>query len=866
MRKTISKAAVLLFAAGVSLSALSSCSVILPLLEDSSTSETSGNGGGGGNGGGSGGSGVAGTYQIDVAAYDSSWSGNVVDSSMWNVTAGVGAYAYDTLVLNSDYTYELTKEMGADEVAIARWSADGGVTDQNYNKYTYYGTYTVASDGVTVTLSECTSIYADVRSFNMSLEYDLGNYEIYDLYTDDLTTGAGTMGGELVVDFIYGIYIADSGYGNVAQNVTLGATDYGDFAFSGLAETEGGDDDTGGETGGETGGVTIPEGGYAFTPQVNDTITFNVYADGTYFFAYADYNVTETGTYTWDRLTKTFTITDPLGAETVATVDGDVISFTYFYSASTALNQAYVGSVSEMEAVILTQTYKFIPWTSNNYSLIIYNDETYTYTDAANGISETGTYDWAAAIQQLTLILPNNTRIAAESTTGNIIKIDYVAAADSTSTETFIASAEELLEALPSAAAVYEFGATSVSEGNSMSFVIYNDYTFVMSYYLYGNEGDVTGTWTFDGSSFACALSDGTEQTVTTEGDVISIAFYYYGLSQTFVGSLAALRAATGYYEESEDATQVYHLEPTSVSGDNTMDLYLYDDGTISMDYNLYGYGGTDSGWYAWYDESSTLVIVYSDYNVAYSYIDDTDSDILYVDYVSPASSALSQTFKGSVSGLSSALANVGAVYEFSATSVSEGNSMTFVIYDNGTFIMEYYLYGYSGEVAGTWTFDGSNFACATDDGSTQTVTTSDDVVSIYFDYYGMTQTFVGSLAALRAATGYYEENENATQVYAFEATSVSSGNSMALGIYDDGTFGMDYYLYGSSGTDSGWYAWYDESSTFVLVYSDYTVAYSYADSSDSDVIYIDYVMPGTGGALSQTFQGSVSAIKTALN
>ncbi len=534
---------------------------------------------------------------------------------------------------------------------------------------------------------------------------------------------------------------------------------------------------------------------------------------------------------------------------------------------SDSLNQAYVGSISEMEEIILTPLFEFIPSTSSNYSLVIYDDGTYTYGDEANSITENGSYDWVAALQKLTLILPDASEIAA-TTSGNIITIEYAAVTAEegiTSSETFIGSAEKLLEVLPSAEALYEFAATSVSEGNSMTFVIYNDYTFVMAYSLYGYTGEVYGTWTFDGSDFTCALEDGTAQEVTTEGDIISINFSY-GMTQTFTGSLAALRAATGYYEESEDHSVIYELEATSLSGNNTMDLYLYDDGTIGFEYSLYGYTGSETGWYAWYDSSSTLAIVYSNYDVVYSYLDSTDSDILYIDYVSPASSSLSQTFKGSVAGLSEALSNVGALYEFAATSVSEGNSMTFVIYDDYSFIMSYYLYGYEGDITGTWTFDGSNFACATSDGTEQTVTVDGDIISIAFSYSGMSQTFTGSLAALRVVTGYYEENEEHALAYSFEATSVSEGNSMTLSLYDDGTWAFDYYLYGYSGSDSGWYAWYEESSTFVLVYNDYTVAYSYADENDSDVIYIDYVMPGSGGSLSQTFKGSVSGLNDVLS
>ena len=51
-----------------------------------------------------------------------------------------------------------------------------------------------------------------------------------------------------------------------------------------------------------------------------------------------------------------FAVTDPLGQQTVATISGDEISFTYNYSQTSALNQAYKGSVSALEAAVENMT------------------------------------------------------------------------------------------------------------------------------------------------------------------------------------------------------------------------------------------------------------------------------------------------------------------------------------------------------------------------------------------------------------------------------------------------------------------------------------------------------------------------------
>ena len=94
-----------------SVAGLSACSLLFPVIGGDDGADTDDDTPGGSDGA---------TYTLDVAAYDPYWYDSVVDSSLWRTTGTVGAYAKDTLVLNADGTYELTKEMGADEVADAR--------------------------------------------------------------------------------------------------------------------------------------------------------------------------------------------------------------------------------------------------------------------------------------------------------------------------------------------------------------------------------------------------------------------------------------------------------------------------------------------------------------------------------------------------------------------------------------------------------------------------------------------------------------------------------------------------------------------------------------------------------------------------
>ena len=93
---------------------------------------------------------------------------------------------------------------------------------------------------------------------------------------------------------------------------------------------------------------------YAFEPQKNASITFTLYDNGMYAFAWPEQGVKEFGTWSYEG--GAFAVTDPLGQQTAATISGDTISFTYNYSLTSQLNQPYKGSVSALEAAVENMT------------------------------------------------------------------------------------------------------------------------------------------------------------------------------------------------------------------------------------------------------------------------------------------------------------------------------------------------------------------------------------------------------------------------------------------------------------------------------------------------------------------------------
>lgn len=810
-------------ALAASLAGLSACSLLVYAL-DGSTSGSGGSGGGGDDGGGDT---TTNTYTLDVAAMDPAWSDHVVDSSLWRTTANIDAYATDTLVLNEDGTYELTKEMGAGPVAQDRWGATP--EDKNFNKYVYYGTYTMASDGVTVTLSECTKVAAEVDIFEMSLGYDLGNYVIEYTETDDLTFGAGTCGDETVVDLMYGAYIADSGRGNCSQTVVLGTYDYGTFTFA-ESEEPGGDDQPGG-------GDEQPEEkpGYTFTSGTNEEITFTVYADGTYTFAWAANSVSESGTYAWDRAAGVLTITDPAGKEYEVTAEGGELSFTYYYSMSDQLLQAYTGSVEEMEEVICTVLYSMIPSQSGEVSLDLYSDGTYTYADPAKSVRETGTYEWDSE-GVLTVTKPDG-RTIKSTIAGNLITLRYTSSTGGSS-QSCIGSYAQMVEAIVTSEVIYSFTPTNPA----ITFDLYSDGTYTFAFTTYNTSE--SGTWSFKGGILTITDPAGNVTTSTLSGDAMSFHYVFSSsdqLTQDYTGSASALAAAM---YDAGMGTVVYSFTPGS--GNTAISLDLYDNGTYRFAFS--NYGVTDFG--TWGYQGGAFAVTDANGKVTTA---TAEGDALSLYYEYSMSAQLNQTFEGSASAVSSAAQQAGLVdVIYSFTPGSGNEAISFELYENGTYRFGFASYGVYDY--GTWSYSGGVFSVTDANGKVSTATISGDDVSLYYEYSmssQLNQTFNGSASAIAAAAA---KAGLAEEVYSF--TPGSGNTAISFVLYDNGAYRFGFASYGVE--DYGTWSY----SGGVLSVTDANGKVTSSTTEGDDVtLYYEYSM---SAQLNQTFEGSAAELAAA--
>lgn len=808
-------------AVAVSVAGLSACSLMTYILDGN----TSGGGGGGDDPGTD--PGGSGTYTLDVAAMDPAWSDNVVDSSLWRTTANIDAYAIDTLVLNEDGTYELTKDMGAGPAAIDRWSSDGGVEDNNFCRYTYYGTYEIASDGVTVTLSECTSIAAEVDVFEMSLGYDLGNYVIEYTETDDLTFGAGTCGDETVVDLMYGPYIADSGRGNCSQTVKLGTYDYGTFTF--VEEEDPGEDP--GEDPDEPGGEVDTRPSYTFTSGTNSEITFTVYADGTYTFAWDANSVTESGTFTWDRIGQTLTITDPAGNEQEVVAENGELAFTYVYSVSDQLTQDYTGSVEELEAAVCEVAYSMIPSADGDISLDLYSDGTYTYADPANSVRETGAYKWDND-GVLTVTKPDGTELTSELS-GNLVTLAY---SSGSSSETFIGSYAAMNAAMESAEVIYSFTPAS---NPAIIFELYSDGAYRFAFTTYNTEE--FGTWTFESGVLTITDANGKVTVSELDGDVISFTYVSAAselLNQSYTGSAAALAQAM---IEAGVTEEIYSFTPGS--GNTAISLKFYDNG--SYEFGFATYSLTDYG--TWSYEGGTLAVTRAS-GEQFTATVTGDEISLYYNY----GGGLDQTFTGSLSALLGAMIEHGVTEEIYSFTPGSGNTaISLKFYDNGVYqfaFATYSVYDY-----GTWSYSDGALVVTKLSGEQFTATIAGDEISLYYDFGGgLNQTFTGNVTELLNAM---ESSGLVRDIYAF---TPAANEAIILHLYDNGIYRFAFTTYATS-VEYG--TWSFEAGVFSVTDPAGTETVA---NIDGDTISFHYVYSAQS-QLTQDYTGSVEALTAAI-
>lgn len=234
--KTHKKLAILASCAGLSvlLAGTSACSLIASAIYGEFGSK---------------GTSVIGTHTMTMSKYDEEFLYSTdIDSAETGtqITDQLDFYCENeqtnTLVLNSDGTYQLTKKLVIDvNKETDDWTAEF--------VYTFYGSYTYSGTTVTLGMVESITYTATNPGFLHNRGHQLlgselmekikNSGELVDYSVTEKTTELNSPSGFFiqgasitVIDLWYGAYLHNTGKGNVEQTVTIGSYDWGDFTFS----------------------------------------------------------------------------------------------------------------------------------------------------------------------------------------------------------------------------------------------------------------------------------------------------------------------------------------------------------------------------------------------------------------------------------------------------------------------------------------------------------------------------------------------------------------------------------------------------------------------------------------------------------
>lgn len=242
-----------------------------------------------------------------------------------------------SLTLNGDGTYSLTAEgytkEGEERLEIGGGSGIGLVLETNAE-----GTYVENEDG-TITISKASHV-----------DYQLD----YETYSEELSNMIGL---SIESDGSAGEWNSDNNpelLEMVPETIfTLGEDNT--IVTYALANADASSDDNT-EDGDSNDAQSSTEGDSLLTITSEDgatTFTFN--KDGTYAFFFESYNITDTGSYTYDQAASSLTITDANGTETIAAAENGSIPLHYAASQSEELTGDFIIPVADLESALSAQ-------------------------------------------------------------------------------------------------------------------------------------------------------------------------------------------------------------------------------------------------------------------------------------------------------------------------------------------------------------------------------------------------------------------------------------------------------------------------------------------------------------------------------
>ncbi len=400
------------------------------------------------------------------------------------------------------------------------------------------------------------------------------------------------------------------------------------------------------------------------------SMTFN--SDGTYVFAFPDYNIEDPGTWTYEG--GVLTVINSTGTEQVA--DGDPMKLHYVSGVSDQLTGDFTIAASDLSFESAAGGSTTITSDDGATNITFNADGTYVFAFPDYGVEDAGTWTYEGGV--LTVI---NSTGAEQVADGDPMKLHYVSGVSEQLTGDFTIAASDL--SFESAAGG---SATIASDDGATSMTFNADGTYVFAFPDYNIEDP--GTWTYEGGVLTVINSTGTEQ--VADGDPMKL-HYVSGVSDQLTGDFTIAAADLSF--ESGSGSGAADVEVAS--DDGATKLTLKGDGTYVFAFP--DYGVEDAG--TWTYEDGVLTVTNANGTAMTA-----EGDPLKLHYVSSMSDALTGDFTIEASALAGDTA-AGAPVAADVEVASDDGATKLTLKGDGTYVFAFPDYGV--EDAGTWTYEG---------------------------------------------------------------------------------------------------------------------------------------------------------------
>lgn len=429
-----------------------------------------------------------------------------------------------------------------------------------------------------------------------------------------------------------------------------------------------------------------------------DTITLDIYANGTYTFAYTDYKTEESGTWTYDGNKDILTLSAGTDHSCTSTKNANgTYTISYIYSKSNQLTQDYTISKSTWDSTFARTLTTLKGLKSELFTLSIYSNLTYsfnyevTYNGTTNRGGETGKWAYDSKADAITFTCGDAVNTTTKNSDGTYA-LNYISNISDQLTQNYQIDSENWNSIVGKAKL------TLAGQNVSATTMTFNaDNTYVFHYNVQDGQfiGDEYGVWSYDSATDKVTLNCGSATNTMEKQEDGSYKLSYISdkssaLTQDFVTYNETFRSTFKHQEASCSLSKTSPVNPY---------FYFYSDG--SYEFGFATYKSSEKGTWSYNETTDTINLTCfgktnsftkeSDGSYTCNYISNRSSQMTFDHFILSATDANTILNKTSVEIIKN----------------NEKTKFSFTFYQNHKYKFSYITYGVN--EYGTWSYDSIN-------------------------------------------------------------------------------------------------------------------------------------------------------------